>query len=131
MHELGIATSILEAVQKEAATRPGTRFVKVVVRIGELAGVDFDSLSFGWEAITRETEWEPLKLEVEAREWVNRCSECATEFRVVDYQTACPKCQSLATKLILGDELDIAYIEVEEEPSFAPASGGTDVADSS
>ncbi len=130
MHELGIATSILEAVQKEAATRPQTRFVKVVVRIGELAGVDFESLNFGWEAITRDTEWDSLKLDVEAKDWVNRCGKCEHEFRVRDYQTACPKCGDPATKLISGDELDIAFIEVEE---LAPAAagGGTNVADPS
>lgn len=131
MHELSIATSILEAVQKEAVSRPGARFLKVAVRIGELAGVDTDSLTFGWEAITKETEWEPLRLEVEPREWVNRCSACAVEFRVVNYQTQCPQCGEVATKLISGDELDIAYLEIEEEPLAVVNSGGPDVADPS
>lgn len=142
MHELGIATSILEAVQKEAErlVHPTCRgaqggapggFVKVVLRIGELAGVDFDSLSFGWEAITSGTEWQGLRLEVEPRNWVNRCSQCSTEFRVIDYQTACPKCGCGATRLVSGDELDIAYIEVDEEPETASVRGGADEPDPS
>lgn len=114
MHELSIATSILEAVQSEAGRRPGTRFTKVGVRIGELAGVDTDSLTFGWEAITTDTEWEHLLLEVERTAWVNRCTACKEEFRVENYQTACPKCGEAATKLSSGDELDIAYVEIDE-----------------
>src|SRR5512140_3574236 len=48
MHELSIASSVLEAVTKEAERRPNSRIVKVGLRIGELAGVDCDALSFGW-----------------------------------------------------------------------------------
>ncbi len=128
MHELSIATSILEAVQKEAVARPGAVIVKVAVRIGELAGVDTDSLMFGWEAITKETEWEQVRLEIEACAWINRCSSCANEFRVTDYQTQCPKCGEHATKLVSGDELDIAYLEVEEDGIAVSGSGEKNVA---
>ena len=61
MHELGIATSILETVEKEAKMHPEARFTVVGVRIGAVAGVDVDSLTFGWEAIVKDTQWEPLQ----------------------------------------------------------------------
>jgi Zn finger protein HypA/HybF involved in hydrogenase expression len=51
MHEMGIASSILEAVQKELLPYPGYRAAKVKVRIGEFAGVDDESLRFCFEAI--------------------------------------------------------------------------------
>ena len=56
MHELSIANAILEAAQNEAAKHPGVRVTKVGVRIGSLAGVDPDALSFGFDALKKETE---------------------------------------------------------------------------
>ena len=114
MHELGIASSILEAVQKEALRHEGVRISKVGVKIGELAGVDVDSLQFGFECIVKGTEWDGLVLEVESIPRVQRCPKCGNEFRMVDFDPQCPKCGEFATKCISGEELDIAYMEVDE-----------------
>jgi hydrogenase nickel incorporation protein HypA/HybF len=114
MHELSIASSILEAVAKEKERRPDSRFLKVGLRIGELAGVDRDALSFGWEALTKDTEWDGLELAIEHIPRRQRCTVCAHEFEAPDFMTACPKCAELLTVTIAGDELDIAYLEVEE-----------------
>jgi len=114
MHELGIASSILEAVQKESLRHVGVRISKVGVKIGELAGVDVDALQFGFECIVKETEWEGLVLEVESIPRVQRCPKCGHEFRMVDYDPQCPQCGEFGTKCISGEELDIAYMEVDE-----------------
>ena len=114
MHELSIATSILEAVSKEKQRRPESRFLKVGLRVGELAGVDRDALSFGWEALTKDTEWDGLGLEIEHVARTQRCTVCQFEFEAPDFMTACPKCEEMLTVTIAGDELDIAYLEVEE-----------------
>jgi len=55
MHELGIATSILESVQSAARRNPGVRITKVGVKIGELAGADIDALQFGFECLVKDT----------------------------------------------------------------------------
>jgi hydrogenase nickel incorporation protein HypA/HybF len=115
MHELGIATSILETVEAQAQRNPGARFVEVGVRIGAVAGVDVDSLTFGWEAIVKDTQWESLTLKVEWVPRINECSDCGKKFEVKDFEIECPKCRSLNTVPISGEELDIAYIEAEEE----------------
>jgi hydrogenase nickel incorporation protein HypA/HybF len=114
MHELGIATSILECVQQEAERHPGARISKVGVKIGELAGVDVDALTFGFECMVKDTEWEGLVLAVELVPRVQRCMKCQHEFRMVDYDPRCPLCGEFATNCISGEELDIAYMEVDE-----------------
>ena len=81
MHELGIAASVLDAVRTEVGMRPGYRAVVVALRIGTLAGLDPKSLRFGFEAMVRDSDLDPLRLEVENAE---------------------------------ADELDIAWIELEE-----------------
>jgi len=114
MHELGIATSILESVQSAARRNPGVRITKVGVKIGELAGVDIDALQFGFECLVKDTDWAVLQLAVESIPRVQRCPKCGNEFRMTDYDPRCPQCGEFATQCIRGEELDIAYMEVDE-----------------
>jgi len=114
MHELSIANSILEAVRKERERLNGTRVTKVGVRIGELAGVDPDALSFGFEVLVKDTDLEPLALAIELVPRRHECSRCGHRFAVVDYRMDCPACGSTATRCVGGDELQLAYLEVEE-----------------
>jgi hydrogenase nickel incorporation protein HypA/HybF len=65
MHEVGIANSIMEAVGTEMRPYGGARPVKVTVKVGAMSGVDRDSLSFCFEAITRGTLFEGMMLAIE------------------------------------------------------------------
>lgn len=114
MHELSIASAILEAVHKERERLNGARVTKVGVRIGELAGLNPDALSFGFETLVKGTDLEPLALEIETRARRHECSHCKHVFTVVDYQVDCPACGSTETRCIGGDELELAYLEVED-----------------
>lgn len=114
MHELGIANSVIEAVQTEAARHSGAVVRKVGVTVGELAGVDPGALAFSFEALIAGTEWQHLVLEIETRPRMHRCAACALTFRVMDYQFACPECGVPQTECIGGDELELAYLEMEE-----------------
>ena len=120
MHELGIAQSVLEAVSAEAARHIGARPVKVAMRIGELAAVDPDALRFAFAALTMETELEGLELEIETCPRRHRCLDCLTEFRVKDFDFQCTRCGSTRSQCISGDQLELAFLELEEhEPSTA------------
>jgi len=65
MHEIGIANSILEAVGTEMRPYGDARPIKVTVKVGAMSGVDRDSLSFCFQAITRGTLFEGLTLAIE------------------------------------------------------------------
>jgi len=118
MHEMGIANSVLEAVRSEMVRYPETSPCKVGVRIGEMAAIDQDALRFCFEAMIPETDLASLELAIEVCPRRHRCEECGREFVVRDYDSRCPQCASLETACISGDELELAYLEVEEnEPS--------------
>jgi hydrogenase nickel incorporation protein HypA/HybF len=119
MHELSIAESILEAVRKELASRPGARPTRVGLRIGELAAVDVDSLSFCFEAVLRGTEWEGLVLDARVCAQRRICKDCGNEFAVIEYNASCPACAGSNTRMISGDELDFDYLEVETDGTAA------------
>jgi len=65
MHEMGIASSILDAVRQEEVRHPGYRATRVGVRIGEFAGVDSESLRFCFEAIVRNSPMDSLEVGIE------------------------------------------------------------------
>ena len=113
MHELGIAGAILDRVQQEAQRHPGARMLKVGVRVGELSGVDPDALAFGFEALVKDTPWEPLPLEITFCRRRQFCMACGHEFVGENIALNCPSCGDQDTAFIGGDELDIDYIEVD------------------
>jgi hydrogenase nickel incorporation protein HypA/HybF len=115
VHELSIAESILQRVAAEAERRPRARFLKVGVRVGELSGVDPDALSFGFECLVKDTPWDPLALEIKYCPRIQRCCACEHEFTATDSATGCPKCGHALTTCIGGDELEVAYLELEDE----------------
>lgn len=118
MHEMGIANSVLEAVRTEAGRRPDTRPVKVGLRIGEMAAIDQESLRFCFEALTKGTDLDGLQLEIELCPRRHRCHGCGAEFEVRECDFQCPVCRSASSACISGDELELAYMEIEEdEPS--------------
>lgn len=114
MHEIGIASSILETIDAEARRRPDSQIVAVGLRVGELSNIDRDALLFAFDALTRHSQWQNLKIEIEWCARRQRCMACREEFSVEEYQLDCPKCGTNATTCISGTELDIAYLEVEE-----------------
>lgn len=113
MHELSIADAILEAARKEAAKHPGVRVTKVGVRIGALAGVDPDALTFGFDALKQATDLASAGLEIEFVPRRHRCRQCETTFEVRDDGFGCPHCGSAESVFVSGDELDLTYLEVE------------------
>jgi hydrogenase nickel incorporation protein HypA/HybF len=114
MHELSIADAILDAVRKEAEKRPGAHITKVGVRIGALSGIVPDALSFGFECLVKGSDFEPLALAIESLPRRQRCSDCELVFEPPDGNLACPRCGRTDTQFTGGDELDLAYMEVEE-----------------
>jgi hydrogenase nickel incorporation protein HypA/HybF len=112
MHEMSIAASLLEAVQSESARR-SAHVAVLGVKIGELSGVDTESLRFCFEVLVQDSDLAPLALDIQYLPWRNRCRQCAQEFPVADYRTECPQCGAVETELVSGNELEFAYMEIE------------------
>jgi Zn finger protein HypA/HybF involved in hydrogenase expression len=64
MHELGIATALLDSIDAQRAAQPA-RIVAAGVRIGAYSGVNVDSLRFCFETLVLDRNLGPLALTVE------------------------------------------------------------------
>jgi Zn finger protein HypA/HybF involved in hydrogenase expression len=67
MHEMSLASSILETVQSEQTKNAGAHVTKVGLRIGEWSGVDTESLRFCLEALVTGTPLAPLEVDIDFR----------------------------------------------------------------
>ena len=121
MHEMGIANSVLDAVRAETRRFASAHIHKVGVRIGELAGVDPDAMSFCFEALVRGTELEPLALEIEFCPRRHQCRGCGHSYVTSAGDFACPECGATDSQFLGGDELEIVYLEVEDGTRAAGA----------
>jgi hydrogenase nickel incorporation protein HypA/HybF len=115
VHELSIAQAILERVTEAAMRNGGARPTRVGVRVGEISGLDCDALAFGFECLVKGSDREPLTLEIEYCPRRQRCSHCAHEFAAPNSETICPRCGAFDTVCVGGQELDLVFIEVEDE----------------
>ena len=113
MHELGIMTGVMEAVEKSAVQAGATKVLKVTLSIGEMTEAIEDALTFAYEAIT---DGDPLfsgsKLDITMVPPKSRCVECGREFTHDRFHVMCPECGGFAD-LIEGKELRIDSIEVD------------------
>jgi len=115
MHELAIANSIVRTVL-EAMDRDGyTAVTRVGLHIGALTDVVPEALVFGFEAIVKGTALEHTRLDIEQIPIKGKCRECGGEFTIEEFSFVCPLCSGRDIAMSQGDELDITYLEVENE----------------
>jgi hydrogenase nickel incorporation protein HypA/HybF len=119
MHELSIATSIVETVLQEIQRQNLPPVQTIAVRIGALSAVDPEALRFGFESIIPDTPLAETKLEIEFVPVQGNCRACGQDFKVEDFVFACPLCDSGQIEVTRGEELDIAYLEVEDAEGIA------------
>lgn len=114
MHELSIAQSVADVVERRASSLGATRVTSVRLRVGEASGVVSDSLAFCFEMLGADY---PLlaatRLDVERTPHRAWCAACEAEFAVRDYIARCPDCGAWSDKIVSGAELQIVEMEIE------------------
>jgi hydrogenase nickel incorporation protein HypA/HybF len=111
---MSIAAAVLDALRAEAASRGGARVTRAGLRIGELSGVEAESLRFCLETLVSGTDLDPLAFDFELCPWTRRCRVCGTQFRVVEWNPACSTCGSADTEAAGGDQMELSFLELEE-----------------
>ena len=113
MHELGIAESALRAALTEARKADAVQVHRVVVRVGELSGVDPEAFRFAFETIRAGTLAADAALDIEPVPAVARCATCQLEFAAEDgFYGICPECGNPGAMLVRGRELDLIRLEM-------------------
>lgn len=107
MHELAIAESVVTTVLE----RTGARVRVVRLRVGRLAGVVPDALTFCFELATVGTALEGATLEIEDQQARAHCRTCDHDFSLDDAILLCA-CGSADVAVLSGRELSVTSVEV-------------------
>lgn len=116
MHELSLASAIVNTAVKHAAGRP---VLVVSLRVGRLRQVVPDTLEFSFAIVARDTVCEGARLEQEVVDAVLACERCAREWEVTFPDFRCPTCGQGGVKVVTGNEFEVESIDVEEAPCIA------------
>lgn len=113
MHELGIMTGVMDAVEASAKQAGATSVLKVSLSVGEMTEAIEDALRFAFEALSEGTMCENAELQITMIKPKSHCFECGAEYEHDRFHMLCPSCGGFATELIAGRELQIDSIEVD------------------
>jgi hydrogenase nickel incorporation protein HypA/HybF len=108
MHELGLCTSIVEAVEQRAGERPVAR---VTVRVGWLHHVHPEDFEQSFQVAALGTVAEDAGAELVLLPVLARCRACGASIESDDVPMACPPCGAVDVALVGGDELVLESIE--------------------
>ncbi|MBX3000051.1 MAG: hydrogenase maturation nickel metallochaperone HypA [Caldilineaceae bacterium] len=116
MHELSIAHNIVEMAEEALAAAGPLKVEAVHVRIGALAGVVAEALSFGWGVATQGTQLEGAQLLAETLPVIIACEGCGQRSTLEgSYPLLCPSCGKLTNQIVQGRELELWSIEIADE----------------
>jgi hydrogenase nickel incorporation protein HypA/HybF len=113
MHEVSIALSLLDIVEKKCREEGYQRVESVSVRVGKASGVLPEAFSFAWEAVKKDTIARDSRLTLNLIPVGGTCVACGAHFETENtFLTECPFCSSASFQVIQGRELEIVEMEV-------------------
>src|SRR3954453_7699909 len=108
MHELGLCSSIVDAVEQRAGDRP---VVRVTVRVGRLHHVHPEAFDQSFAVAAMGTVAEKADAELVLLPVRARCATCDAVWDAEEIPLACPTCSGIEVELVGGDELVLESIE--------------------
>jgi hydrogenase nickel incorporation protein HypA/HybF len=107
VHELSIAISIVETSEEEVRKSNFERVEKIVLEIGNLAGVALEALDFAWKEAVKNTVLQDAVLEIELLPGKAKCLTCYYSFTITYIYDICPACEDIKKEVMQGKELRI------------------------
>lgn len=121
MHELAVCQALMEQVEDIARRENAARVTAIVLRIGPLSGVEPDLLADAFPIAAAGTTAAGAELKIERPPVRVRCLSCDTESEAAVNRLVCAVCGDYRTRLLSGDELLLASLELEREPAAGAA----------
>jgi len=129
MHELSIASALVDQVCAEARAAGAVRVAEINVRMGALSGIS-RALYFCFPSAARGTACEGAILSIEDVPLTVLCTHCdAVKTPAALYNFRCPDCGWPTPKVLTGREMQLVSIrlapasgEAEQRPSSRAAS---------
>lgn len=125
MHELSVCQSLMGQLAAIAERERASRILAVELRIGPLSGVVPELLAQAFPIASAGSRAEGAELRIAQQPVRVRCLECGAETDASPNRLLCGACGGYRTRLLSGDELLLASVELErgeESPAQLPAA---------
>jgi hydrogenase nickel incorporation protein HypA/HybF len=114
MHEMTVAESLLTIISDEAA-KHNARPISARISCGTLNPINDEVLCFAFDAITKGTSCEGMKLQVEHKPIQGQCSNCNEKFNIEFSSPECSECGSEDFVLMADAPLILEEIEFQTD----------------
>jgi hydrogenase nickel incorporation protein HypA/HybF len=114
MHEITIAQGLLEAILAEAA-KQNAKPVAAKISCGAFDAINDEALCFAFDAVSKGTPCEGVKLQIEHKPMQGRCKKCNESFVFDQNSIKCPGCGSEDFELLSAASLLLEEIEFQTE----------------
>ena len=113
MHELGVASEILEVALSEAGRHAAKKVTSIRLRVGVLRAIEPGNLTFLFEHLARGTAAEGALLEIVEEPVRVECEACGVS-EASSFTLECPRCKGVGVSLTGGDSLSILSLDIED-----------------
>ena len=115
MHELSIASSLLEKVLEERERHGGGRITEINLRVGKLSHIMPEPLEFAFQILAKDTAAEKARINIERVPVALKCRTCGWEGDAAESSFDCARCKSSDVEIAAGMELVLASFTLDQE----------------
>jgi len=112
MHELSIASSIIELIESKVAN-PAT-VTKVALTASPLSGISKEALNFSFSQLCKLKGYTHAALHISTVPVLMKCVHCGKEYQCLFFDTFCPQCGKPERDILSIPPFQIDYIETAE-----------------
>lgn len=113
MHELSLVSEILRLCEEQAKKQSAKRVHEIRLKVGILSGVEPELLKRAFESLSVGSMVQGAALILEPQGLVLACESCHKESEARELSLRCPKCGSLQTQILAGEDLLLSTIVLE------------------
>ena len=89
---MSVANGIMKVLGGKLSEQGPCRLAAMELALGELSGIDRDSLRFALDTLLDEAGYKDVEVRFESAPAVFKCSSCGWQGELKDFTLACPEC---------------------------------------
>jgi hydrogenase nickel incorporation protein HypA/HybF len=112
MHELSLATNVLEIAESTRHRANARQILSIKLEIGQLSAVEPDAMRFAMDALLPDSSAAGARVDYHFVPGRAHCRDCGQNFKLEFLYDSCPACDSFDKAILSGDELLVKSIEL-------------------
>ena len=114
MHELSLAMSVMDIVERESGKLHNPNIKAIEIEIGDFAGVEISAFRFSMEAVIKASLHSGAEVRIIQLPAIAECKNCGMSFNAVSRFCCCPGCGEYGVALVQGMEFRLTAIVFDD-----------------